>query len=96
LPWPTEPVVGFVSGQPSASWYPFMVSGKVGHRSSLSNIPSLSLSPCPVTGFVSGQPSESRYPLRVSGLFGHLSAISGIPSLSVSVVLVGGVSGQPS
>src|ERR1043165_6867960 len=87
MPWIT-PVnclsfCGISSGQPSSSWYPFLVSGSVGHLSLASSTPSPSLSG-------SGQPSSSWKPSLSSGSFGHLSAASGMPSPSLSG------SGQPS
>ena len=54
-------VGGPVSGQPSSSWKPLMVSGSFGHLSSLSGTPSLSLSG-------SGQPSSSWNAVHVLGL----------------------------
>src|SRR5919108_216288 len=72
-----------LSGQPSSSSKPLYVSGSFGHLSSLSRMPSLSLSG-------SGQPSSSSKPSLSSGSFGHRSSTSRMPSLSLSG------SGQPS
>src|SRR5215468_6858877 len=74
---------GGVSGQPSASSKPFLVSGSLGHLSSLSRMPSPSLSG-------SGQPSASSKPSLSSGSSGHLSSASGMPSPSVSLGGAGG------
>src|SRR4051812_3947220 len=74
------------SGQPSWSSTPFMFSGLLGHLSSTSRMPSLSLSG-------SGQPSSSWKPSKSSGSSGHLSTLSRMPSPSRSFL---SPSGQPS
>src|SRR5690242_12846071 len=79
-----------LSGQPSSSVTPLMVSGSAGHLSSASSTPSLSLSG-------SGQPSSSWKPSLSSAACGQRSLSSVRPSPSVSTGGGGGSSSaQPS